>query len=139
MTYRLPLRPVMRVTGRLMQIKTVPAGSRCGYGLTHTFARDSRVGLVPVGYADGYLRSFSSRASMRVAGRDVPVCGRVSMDQVTVDLTDCPVAQVGDEVEIISDDPAAPHSVENLSHLAGTIPYEITCRLGRRVRRVLVD
>jgi alanine racemase len=139
MTHRLPLRPAMRVTGRLMQIKSVPAGSRCGYGLTYTFPRDSRVGLVPVGYADGYLRGFSSRTTMRVAGRDVPVCGRVSMDQVILDLSDTPAAQVGDEVEIISTDPAAPHSVENLARLAGTIPYEITCRLGRRVRRVLVS
>jgi alanine racemase len=61
------------------------------------------------------------------------------MDQVVLDLTDVPAAQVGDEVEIISADPAAPHSVENLARLAGTIPYEITCRLGQRVRRVLVD
>ncbi|MCJ7544671.1 MAG: alanine racemase [Phycisphaerae bacterium] len=138
MTHRLPLRPAMRVTGRLMQIKAIPASSRCGYGLTYTFRRDSRVGLVPVGYADGYLRTFSSRTIMRVDGRDVPVCGRVSMDQAIIDLTDCPTAAVGDEVEIISADPAAPHSVENLARLAGTIPYEITCRLGRRVRRVLV-
>ena len=139
MANRLPLRPALRLTGRLMQIKHLPAGSRCGYRLTHTFTRASRVGLVPVGYADGYLRSFSNRATMRVAGRDVPVCGRVSMDQVIVDLTDCPAAKVGGEVEIISPDPRAPHSVENLARLAGTIPYEITCRLGRRVRRVLVD
>ncbi len=139
MTHRLPLRPAMRVTGRLMQIKTLLAGSRCGYGLTHTFQRDSRVGLVPVGYADGYLRSFSARTTMRVAGRDVPVCGRVSMDQVILDLTEVPAAAVGDEVEIVSPDPAAPHSVENLARLAGTIPYEITCRLGQRIRRVLVQ
>jgi alanine racemase len=138
MTHRLPLRPAMRVTGRLMQIKHVTAGSRCGYGLVHTFQRDSRVGLVPVGYADGYLRGFSGQTTMRVAGRDVPVCGRVSMDQVIVDLSDVPAAAVGDEVEIVSSDPAAPHSVENLARLAGTIPYEITCRLGRRVQRVLV-
>jgi alanine racemase len=58
---------------------------------------------------------------------------------VVIDLAGCPAARVGDEVEIISADPAAPHSVESLARLAGTIPYEITCRLGRRVRRVLVD
>jgi alanine racemase len=153
MTNRLPLRPALRLVGRLMQVKNLPAGSHCGYGWTCTLRRDSRVGLVPVGYADGYLRSFSNRATMRVGGlrqaqpalseskggRDVPVCGRVSMDQVIIDLTDAPSARVGDEVEIISADPAAPHSVENLARLAGTIPYEITCRLGQRVRRVLVD
>ena len=76
---------------------------------------------------------------MRVGGHDAPVRGRVSMDQVIIDLSDCPEARVGDEVEIISPDPAAPHSAENLARLAGTIPYEITCLLGRRARRVLVD
>jgi len=136
---RLPLRPALRLWGRLMQIKSVPAGSGCGYGMTHTFDRDSRVGLVPVGYADGYYRSLSNKATMRVRGRDVPIRGRVSMDQVIIDLTNLPEAQVGDEVEIISADAAAPNSVENLAAIAGTIPYELTCRLGRRVRRVLVD
>jgi len=139
MVCRLPLRPALRLCGRLMQIKDVPAGSRCGYGLTYTFTRPSRVGLVPVGYGDGYMRCLSGRTTMRVRGCDVPVRGRVAMDQVTVDLTDLPAARVGDEVEIISADPAAPHGVESLARLAGTIPYEITCRLGRRVRRVLVD
>ena len=136
---KLPLRPALRLTGRLMQRKTLPAGSRCGYGLTHAFERDTPVGLVPVGYADGYMRCLSNRATMRIGGQDVPVCGRVSMDQVIVDLTGVPGAAVGDEVEILSSDPAAPHSVESLARLCGTIPYELTCRIGHRARRVLVD
>jgi alanine racemase len=137
---RLSLQPALRLWGRLMQIKTVRAGSRCGYGLTHAFTCDSRVGLVPVGYGDGYMRCLGRKhVTMRVRGRDVPVCGRVSMDQVIIDLSSVRDAQVGDEVEIMSPDPSAPHSVENLSRLAETIPYEITCRLGRRVRRVLVE
>jgi alanine racemase len=136
---RLPLRPALRLTGKLMQIKNLSAGSRCGYGLTRAFDRPSRVGLVPVGYADGYMRCLSNRATMRIRGQDVPVCGRVSMDQIILDLTDVPPAAIGDDVEIISPDPAAPHSVANLARLAGTIPYEITCRLGKRVRRKLID
>lgn len=138
MHVRLPLRPALRLVGRLMQVKTVPAGSRCGYGLSHTFLRDSRIGLVPVGYGDGYFRCLSNQAQMRVCGSYVPVVGRVSMDQVTVDLSRVPQARVGDAVEILSSDPAAPNSVENLARLAKTIPYELTCRLGRRVRRILV-
>ena len=139
MRNRLPLRPCLRLTGRLMQVKDVPAGSRCGYGLAYRFERPSRIGLVPVGYGDGYLRSLSNRATMRIGGRDVPIRGRVAMDQIIIDLTDSPEASVGDEVEIISADASAAHSVENLARLAGTIPYEITVRLGRRVRRKLVD
>jgi len=122
-----------------MQIKTMPAGTRYGYGLTYQFKHDTPVGLVPVGYADGYLRSLSNRATMRIDGRDVPIRGRVSMDQTIIDLTDGPNARVGDEVEIISPDPANTHSLENLARLAGTIPYELSCRLGRRVRRILID
>lgn len=134
-----PLRPCLRLTGQLMHIMTVKAHSRCGYGLTYRFERDTPVGLVPVGYADGYLRALSDRSTMRIRGRDVPTRGRVSMDQVVLDLTGVTDARVGDEVEIISADPASPHSAANLARLAGTITYEITCRLGRRVRRVLVD
>jgi len=136
---KLPLRPSLRLSSRLVLIKDVPAGSSVGYGLTYTFPKPGRIGLVPVGYADGYMLSLSGKSTMRIRGRDVPVRGRISMDQTTVDLTDLPEAQVGDEVEIISPDPQAPHSVENLARLAGTIPYEIVCRLGRRVRRVPAD
>ena len=139
MRTKLALRPSLRLTGRLMQVKTLPAGSRCGYGLRYTFTRDSRVGLVPMGYGDGYFRCLSNTASMRIRGRDVPVRGTISMDQILVDLTDVPQAAVGDEIEILSPDPRAPNSVENLARLANTIPYEITCRLGNRVRRTLVD
>jgi alanine racemase len=139
MQTHLPFRPSLRLTGRLMQIKEVPAGSRCGYGLTYQFDRKSKIGLVPVGYGDGYLRSLSGKTSMRIRGRDVPTRGLVAMDQVIIDLTEVAEVQVGDEVEIISADPSAPHSVENLARLGGTIPYEITVRLGSRVRRVLVD
>lgn len=133
------LRPCLRLTGKLMQIKTLPAGSGCGYGLTHTFDRATPVGLVPAGYADGYIRRLSNRSSVRIDGRDAPIRGRVAMDQIIIDLTDVPDARVGDDVEIISPDPAAPNSVENLARLAETIPYEVTCGLGRRVRRTLIE
>jgi alanine racemase len=135
----LPLRPSLRLTAKLMQVKNVPAGSRAGYGLSYEFEKPARVGLVPVGYGDGYLRCFSNRSTMRVRGRDVPVRGRVAMDQTLVDLTAVPDARVGDEVEIISNQPNAPHSVTELAKLAETIPYEITCRLGKRVRRELIE
>ncbi len=134
----LPLAPALRLWGRLMQVKDAPQGSACGYGLTHTFARNSRIGLVPVGYADGYFRSLSNQATMRIAGCDVPVVGRVSMDQTIVDLTDAPHVQVAEEVEIYSNDPAASHSVENIARRAGTICYEVISRLGPRARRVAV-
>jgi len=134
----IPLQPCLRLKSIVMQTKELSAGSSVGYGLAYTFDRPSRVGLVPVGYADGYPRAISNRISMRIGGADVPVCGRVAMDQVIVDLTDVPAVRIGDEAEVISADPSAPHSVESIASLAGTIPYEITCRLGGRIRRVVV-
>ncbi|VGO19199.1 alanine racemase [Pontiella sulfatireligans] len=134
------LKPCMSVKAKLIAVKHVREGSHCGYGLSHTFDRDSRVGIVPIGYGDGYFRCLSGKAIVRVNGQDAPVCGRVSMDQMTVDVTDIPDVQVGDDVEIISSDSSAPNSVENLARLAGTIPYEITCHLGHNIiRHVLVD
>ncbi len=136
----LSLKPALRLTGPIVQIKDVRAGSSTGYGLTCTFDKDARVALVPAGYADGYPRSLSNVASMRVRGCDCPVRGRVSMDQTVIEITDVPDAAVGDEVEIISTDPDAPNSAENLARQAGTIPYEILSRLGtNRIKRVIAD
>ena len=135
----LTLKPALRLCAHIMQIKRVRAGTACGYGLTARLDRDSVVGLVPVGYGDGYMRSLSNKAVMRIRNMQAPVLGRISMDQTILDLTDLPEVNVGDQVEIISPDPSQPNSVENLAKLANTIPYEIICRLGRRVRRSLVD
>jgi len=115
-----------------------------------------RLGIALYGYrpSDGVKRGMELKPCMAVAaqliavkhlpkgsrnGQDAPVCGLVSMDQMTVDVTDIPDAKVGSRVEIISSDPLAPNSVENLARLAGTIPYEITCHLGHNIRHVLVD
>lgn len=136
---RLDLKPCMTVKAKLIAVKHVPAGSSCGYGLTHRFERDSKVGVVPIGYGDGYFRNLSGKAVVRINGMDAPVCGRVSMDQMTVDVSEIPDVRVGDEVEVISADPEAPNSIENLARLADTIPYEITCHLGHNIRHVLID
>ncbi len=135
---RVDLRPCMSVTAKLIAVKHMRQGSRSGYGLVHEFTRDSRVGVVPIGYGDGYFRSLSGRAVVRINGYDAPVCGRISMDQMTIDVTHVPDVKVGDGVEVISSDPDAPNCVENLARLAGTIPYEITCHLGHNMRHELV-
>jgi len=137
--HKLDLRPALRLTAPIVLIKDVPAGARTGYGLTYRFDRPARLALVPVGYADGYCRGFSNAASMRLRGVDCPVRGRVSMDQTVIEVTGVPGARVGEHVEIISPDPAAPQSAENLARLAGTLHYEILSRLGDRITRVLVE
>src|SRR5262249_62246586 len=86
--------------------------------------RSMRVGLVPVGYADGYLRSFSNKAVMMLDGAVCPVVGRVSMDMTTIDVSAAPHANVGDEVTLLDSDPLSPASVYELAKHAETIPYE---------------
>ncbi|MGA3066066.1 MAG: alanine racemase [Tepidisphaeraceae bacterium] len=133
------LRPALRWTAPLIGIRAVPAGSTVGYGQTWIAPQPMRLGLVPVGYADGYPRSLSNCGNMIVGGQPARVTGRVSMDLTVIDLTQIPSACVGDEVTIIDADPLSPASVYKIADLAETIPYEILCRIGRRVRRVAVD
>ena len=130
---RAPLQGVMRLVTRLIQIKEVSAGAGVGYGLTYQLRRAGRLGLIPIGYADGYDRRFSNQAQVKIRGQWVPVRGRVSMDLTSIDLSSLPEAKIGDEVEVISCNRSDPGSVENLARLIGVIPYEITTRLGRRV------
>lgn len=138
------LRPTMRVLSHLAAVRRVPAHQKVGYGCTFTTSRPSTLGVVPIGYADGYRRLLSNAAMMTLpasagmAARIVPVVGRVSMDQTILDLTDAGDVRVGDAVVVIDDDPTAPNSVEALARKLGTITYEVTCSIGRRVRRVAV-
>jgi alanine racemase len=134
-----PLRPVMRWIAPLIDIRDVAAGAQVGYGQTWTAGKATRLGLVPIGYADGYPRLLSNRGTMMVAGQPAPVAGRVSMDLTVIDLKNAPQALVGDDVTVLDDDPVSPASVYRIAELAGTIPYEILCRIGTRVRRVAAD
>ena len=133
------LRPVAKFTAPLVGVRHIPKGQGVGYSHTWLAPRDSRIGLVPIGYADGYARVLSNKGSMIVQGRRAPVIGRVSMDLITIDLTEIPQAMLGDEVTVIDNDPLSPASAYELARLADTIPYEILCRIGPRVRRVGVD
>jgi alanine racemase len=133
------LRPVARFVAPLVGVRSIPRGQGVGYSHTWLAPRDSRIGLVPIGYADGYARVLSNKSSMIVQGKPAPVVGRVSMDLITIDLTEIPQANLGDEVTVIDDDPLSPASAYELARLADTIPYEILCRIGPRVRRVGVD
>jgi alanine racemase len=131
------LQPILRLTSRVTLIKTLPAGHCVGYGQTFTTKRPTRVGIVPAGYADGFLRRLSNDAIVGTAAGDAPVIGRISMDQLTIDLTDLPSLGVGDEVVLIDPDPARPNSVESIAGRLETIPYEVTCLLGRRIDRIM--
>jgi alanine racemase len=133
------LRPAMKWTAPLIAIHDVPAGAQVGYNQTWTAPRATRLGLIPIGYADGYPRALSNIGTMMVGGQPAQVAGRVSMDLMVIDLQNAPGATIGDEVTVMDSDPLSPASVYRMAELCGTIPYEIFCRIGSRVRRVAVE
>ncbi|MGA2499279.1 MAG: alanine racemase [Tepidisphaeraceae bacterium] len=134
-----PLRPALKWTAPLINIRDIPTGQSVGYNQTFIAPRDMRVGLVPVGYADGYCRAFSNRATMIVHSRPAPVLGRVSMDYTTIDLSHIPESLPGDEVTVLDSDPLSPASAYRLAEIADTIPYELFTWIGSRVKRLAVD
>jgi len=128
------LSPVMRWRTEIVRLKTLPRGSAIGYGTTFHTARESRIATLPVGYADGYRRTLSNNAEVLVRGQRAPVVGRVSMDLVTIDVTDVEAA-AGDEVVLLGDSISA----DELAAKANTISYEIFCGLTARVPRRYVE
>lgn len=131
-----PMSPVVRLTARILQVRRVDAPETVGYGASYRVGNPARIATVPVGYADGYLRSISNRGHAMLAGHEVPVVGRVSMDLTTFDVSGVPeeLAQPGAEVELLGSAVTA----DDLAAAAGTIGYEILTSLGSRYRRVYV-
>src|SRR5699024_5046818 len=130
------LRPAMRVSGRLVNVKTVRAGDSVSYGHIWTAPHDTVVGVVPLGYADGIPRTLSNRFDVTRAGVRHPNVGRVCMDQFVVDLGPDSDARIGDEVVVFGDRRRGePHAQEWADKL-GTIHYEVVTGIkGRAVRR----
>ena len=129
------LEPALRWCTQIVFLKDHRRGARIGYGATWRAGRKSRVATLPVGYNDGYRFAFGNRADVLVRGRRCPVIGRVSMDYTTVDVTDVPGAGVGDVVTLLGPDGDEAIPATELATLADTIPYEILCGIGRRVKR----
>ena len=130
------LDPVMRWRTAVARLKDLPPGHGVGYGLTFRTSRPSRIATLPVGYADGYSRQLSNKGDVLIRGRRAPVVGRVSMDLVTVDLTDIADAIVGDEVILLGRQGDEEISAEEIAAKTGTIPWEVLCGVSARVPRV---
>jgi len=126
------LMPVLRWRTEIVRLKTLPKGHAVGYGTTFHTARESRIATLPVGYADGYSRLLSNNGEVFVRGKRAPVVGRVSMDLVTIDVTDIPEANIGDEVVLLGDE----ITVEEHAARTSTIAYEVFCRISARVPRI---
>lgn len=130
------LEPVMRWRTAISRLKVLPKGSGVGYGVTFRTPRALHVATLPVGYADGYSRLLSNNADVLVRGQRAPVIGRVSMDLVTIDVTHVFGADIGDEVVLLGSQGGDEITVDELARRAGTISYEVFCRVSRRVPRV---
>ena len=122
-------RPAMTLATRLIAINRIGSGERIGYNGTWTCPQDMPVGVAAVGYGDGYPRSAASGTPVLVGDRQVPLIGRVSMDLITLDLRGAPQAKVGDRVTLWGE--GLP--VETIAQHAGTISYDLTCGMTRRV------
>lgn len=131
------LTPVMSVRSTVCQLKRVPAGTDVSYGRTYTANSEKLLAVIPVGYADGYSRQLSNNGFVGIRGKLAPICGRVCMDQIIVDVTDIEGVTVGDVAEIYSDK-FPETTIDNIADKLGTIGYELVCNVGHRVPRVAV-
>ena len=129
---QLGLRPVMTLKTTVSTIKVYEPGTSVSYERQFVTDRTTRMGVVPYGYADGFFRCLSDRWQMMTAEGPAPQRGRICMDMCMIDLTDRPSVDVGDEVEIFGPD----NSVNDMAEQAGTIPYELTCAVSKRVPRI---
>jgi alanine racemase len=133
---KVELAPVMTFKTRMMQIKRIPRGTGIGYGHTFVTQRETVLGILPVGYADGYRRGLQHGGEVLVGGGRAPVVGAVCMDITEVDLTDLRGVAVGDEVILWGRSGDDTISVNDVARIAQTISYEMLCTVGRRVSRV---
>ncbi len=128
----LGLQPVMTLKTTVSTVKVYGPGTDISYGRLFTTEKTTRMGVLPYGYADGFPRCLSGKCELMTAYGAAPQRGRICMDMCMVDLTELPQVDVGDEVEVFG----RHNAVETLASLAGTIPYELTCAVSKRVPRI---
>ncbi|MBQ1546222.1 MAG: alanine racemase [Clostridia bacterium] len=132
---QIDLRPAMAIKSVIAHIKTIEKGTTISYGRTFTAEHEMRIATVPIGYADGYIRSFGKEAYMIVGGKRAKVVGRICMDQCMIDVTDIDNVNIGDTVTVIG----GGVSMDDAANWAGTINYEVACLVGKRVPRVYIQ
>lgn len=131
------LKRVMALKTRIAHVKEIMPGKGVSYGLTFRAAKKMKIATLPVGYADGYTRLLGGKAEVVVHGKKTPVIGRICMDQCMIDVTDIDAKQ-GDEVVLYALSPEVGDTVDDVARKLGTINYEITCMVSRRVPRVYI-
>jgi alanine racemase len=133
------LRAVMSLHSRISHLKRVPAGETIGYGRTFTTKAESLIATVPIGYQDGYSRSLSNVGKAILRGIYVPVAGRISMDWTMLDVSSVTDAKLDDHVILIGQQGGSRITAEDIARATGTISYEVTCSIDRRVPRVYLQ
>lgn len=131
-------RPVMTWKTRVTLIQEVPKGRTLSYGATYRVKRNSRIAVLSVGYADGYPRLLSNQGEVLIHQTRVPVRGRVTMDQILVDVTDLDHVRIGDEVEIMGGRHPQSIDADEIAKATGTISYEVLCGVSERVERIFL-
>lgn len=135
---KIDLKPVMSLKTNIVHIKKVPPGEYISYGRKYQTNRESVIATLPVGYADGYTRLLYNKAKVIVNGKLVPVIGRICMDQCMIDVTEIEDVKVGDEVILMGEQSNIKFTADDIAELLGTINYEVTCMISKRVPRVYV-
>ena len=129
------LKPVMTLKTTVSTIKIYPEGTHISYGGIYVTDKTTRIGVLPYGYADGFFRCLSNKCSLMTADGPAPVRGKICMDMCMIDITDMMNVEVGSEVEIFGEN----NPIETFCDIAGTIPYEITCAVSKRVPRKYIE
>ena len=133
----LSLRPMMSLHSMIAQVRTVPAGTDISYGRLYRTKEETRVAVLPIGYADGLSRLLTGKASFYLHGHQVPVIGRICMDMCMIDVSGVPEAKPGDVVTIFGyDDDGTLLPCERLARAQGTINYELLCQISKRIPRI---
>ncbi|MCI0502749.1 MAG: alanine racemase [Fusobacteria bacterium] len=132
---QIPLKKILTLKGIITQVKIVDEGEPVSYNGTFVTSRATRVGVLPLGYADGFARNLSNKGEVLVKGVKAPIIGNICMDQLMLDLTDLDEVKVGDEVVIYGEDNPA----EYFAQLLDTISYEIYCNISERIPRIYLN
>ncbi|MCR4696325.1 MAG: alanine racemase [Lachnospiraceae bacterium] len=131
---KMGLKPVMNLKTTVSTIKIYPEGTPISYGGIFVTDKTTRVGVLPYGYADGFLRSLSNKCSLMTKDGPAKVCGKICMDMCMIDITGMNNVEVGSEIEVFGKN----NSIDTLAEIAGTIPYELTCAVSKRVPRMYI-
>jgi alanine racemase len=137
--YLLPVRPALTWKAAVLAVKDLPEGACVGYNARFRTRRPTRLAVLAAGYADGYPHQLGNTGRVIVDGVLAPIVGAISMDLITVDVTDCPSLVAGDTVTLLGEQNGVSMNAQDIAALAGTIPYAILCSIGKRVHRRYVD